>query len=83
MSIETAPLSREDEIKAELARIALVKKWPTRLKKLRENKDLKESEFCDKHEIPRTSFNRMKSLRVIVSKENLEKVEAAFRAEGV
>ena len=75
-------LEREKERQA---RRKTVQKWPKRLEALAARKadPLSERAFCLKHEIPVFSFNRTKKLHCEPLKRTVDRVEEAFKAEGV
>jgi transcriptional regulator with XRE-family HTH domain len=76
-------MTRIEKLKAESKRAAKAALWQTKLDNLYERKGIKESEFCRKHGIEPTRFNRNKTGETIPSEETLKKVQAAFRAERV
>lgn len=70
-------------IKKQKQIIEKVRRWPRRLKRLLKTKDMKESEFCDKHGFQRSSFNRAKNLIKVPRESTVKAVEAALKKEGV
>lgn len=80
---EKAKLNAEEASK----KMALIKKWPSRLKKLNERakNPMKESEFCRKYEISNSRFNRLKNKSEISVPTDIfmQKIEKAFEAEKV
>lgn len=78
----TTLLEREQKKKVKMAK---VKKWPSRLRKLAKRADnpLSEAAFCQKHGIPVHDFNRNKNLKSEPRDKRVEQVEAALAAEGV
>jgi hypothetical protein len=75
-------MTAEEKIKE---RLKIIKTWQTRLEKLRARKDgaMKESEFCRKYGFSKVPFNRAKNLKVIATQATIDRVEAAFKQEGV
>lgn len=65
--------------------IALIKKWPKRLKALASRKEdpLTEGKFCERHGFDPVYFNRMKRLEFVPKTEKTGPVEKAFSEEGV
>jgi hypothetical protein len=80
-----AAMTPEQKNKAEAERIKKIKKWQGRLDKLAKRKTdpLTEGEFCDRHGLPRSRFNRNKNLIGVASEDKVNSVEAAFVKEGV
>lgn len=78
-------MTRDEKLKEEQALIALVKKWPKRLKALSKRKGdpLDEAAFCTRYGFEKTGFNRTKNLKVRIKADRVNPVEAAFAAEGV
>lgn len=76
-------VEQRDAEKRELR--AKVKKWPARLRKLKNRKEnpLSEGEFCDKYGFPIPGFNRSKNLRHEPRAAKVAAVEKALEAEGV
>lgn len=66
-------------------RINIIKTWPSRLLFLRNRPEnpMKESEFCRKYGFSKVPFNRAKNLKVIATQATIDRVEAAFKQEGV
>ena len=69
-------------------RIAAVRKWDERIKKLleikqKENPAYSEAEFCRTHNIDTMQFNRHKNLLIMPRQDKVDDVEKAFASEGV
>lgn len=78
-------MSRIDKLKAEAERAHKAEKWRARIYKLanRKTNPLSESKFCKAHGINISVFNRNKNGVTIPTDEQIEKVEAALKAERV
>ena len=67
--------------------LSKIKKWPARLEKLKTRKEhsMLEAAFCRKYGLNTGRFNRLKNGRdhSLPSKKLLNKIEDAFKAEGV
>lgn len=82
---ESAKQKIKDKLQDDLKRHRIAKTWKGRCKRLksRKNDPLTEEEFCKKHGISPTRFNRNKNLKATPTWEKINQVEAAFAAEGV
>lgn len=72
----------------DLAKLAKIKKWAARAKKLGSRKKalrISEGEFCRRYGINAARFNRVKNLKddYLPFDEFIDQVEAAFKAEGI
>lgn len=76
----------KDRAKDEIKRLKTAQKWQRRCDKLKKRKKdpLNEQEFCQRHGISYTRFNRNKGdVQAIPTWDKIKQVEAAFSAEGV
>lgn len=75
-----------EKMAREKANVAKIKKWAGRIKKLKNRADpMNEATFCAKYDIHAGRFNRLKNLKEHnpPSDNLINKIEAAFEAEGV
>jgi hypothetical protein len=72
---------------ADLVKLAKIKTWGARIKKLssRKSNPLSEARFCLNHGINKARFNRMKNLKDdhLPADEFIQQVEDALKAEKV
>lgn len=80
--MKKTPEQRDAEAKANKA---LIRKWPARLKKLKDRKEnpLNERQFCVKYNLGTGCFSRAKNFRVVTRASTVKAVEAALLKEGV
>lgn len=76
-------MDQENRLKEEMKRLKAQKKWDSRVKALRKQKDMKEAEFCRKYDFAIVWFNMRKNMKAPVTESSFNRVEAAFAAEGV
>lgn len=65
------------------AKRALIVKWPKRILRLKEKKNLKQVEFCRVHGLEMTRLCRSKKFAHIPHWNFIDAVEKALEAEGV
>ncbi len=77
--------TRQKEIAQKLERAKKAQKWADRINKLsnRKHNPKTEAKFCEDHELHQSRFNRHKNGKITPDQESFDKVEAAFRREGV
>lgn len=77
--------TRQKRISEELTRAKRAEKWAARMARLatRKNNPKSETQFCEDHGLHQARFNRHKNGKITPDQESFEKVEAAFKSEGV
>jgi hypothetical protein len=66
-----------------IERLAEIESWPDKEARLRAEKGMKRSELCRKYGIKEVTFSRSINLITCPSQETVDKIKAAFAAEGI
>ena len=78
-------MTKEQQIKNDLKRLAKIKRWAERIEKLinRKRNPLSESKFCEKYNLHKSHFNRTKNGHAFPEDKFFNDVQKAFKAERV